>query len=68
MQLTYFVIHKFAVLKNLNRRITMALLQATALDSDDDDGDDTKQLDCWELIDPTKTTSWTTLWSPYTTN
>lgn len=38
------------------------------VDSDEDDGDYTKQLDCWELIDPTKATSWTTLWSPHTTN
>jgi len=38
------------------------------IDSDDDNGDDTKQLDCWELIDPTKATSWTTLWSPHTVN
>ena len=38
------------------------------VDSDDDDGDDNKTLDCWELKDPNRAATWTTLWAPHTTN
>ena len=36
--------------------------------SDDDDRDDSKTLDCWELKDPNRAATWTTLWAPHTTN
>lgn len=36
------------------------------MDSNDSKGDDTKQLDCWELKDPNKVISWTPQWSVYT--
>ena len=38
------------------------------VDSDDDDGDDSKTLDCWELKDPSRAATWTTLWAPHTAN
>ena len=38
------------------------------IDSDDDDGDDSKTLDCWELKDPGRAATWTTLWAPHTAN
>ena len=38
------------------------------VDSDDDDRDDSKILDCWELKDPNKAATWTTLWAPHTVN
>ena len=38
------------------------------IDSDDDDGDDSKTLDCWELKDPNRAAMWTTLWAPHTAN
>ena len=38
------------------------------VDSDDDDGDDSKTLDCWELKDPNRAATWTTLWAPHTSN
>ena len=38
------------------------------VDSNDDDGDDSKTLDCWELKDPNRATTWTTLWAPHTSN
>ena len=38
------------------------------VDSDDDDGDDSKTLDCWELKDPNRAATWTTLWAPHTAN
>ena len=38
------------------------------MDSDDDDGDDSKTLDCWELKDPNKGATWTTLCAPHTAN
>ena len=38
------------------------------VDSDDDDGDDNKTLDCWELKDPSRAATWTTLWAPHTAN
>ena len=38
------------------------------VDSDDDDGDDNKTLDCWELKDPNRAATWTTLWAPHTAN
>lgn len=36
------------------------------VDLEEDDGDDTKQLECWELKDPSKTVSWTALWAAHT--
>ena len=38
------------------------------VDSDDNDGDDNKTLDCWELKDPNRAATWTTLWAPHTAN
>ena len=38
------------------------------IDSDDDDGGDSKTLDCWELKDPNRAATWTTLWAPHTAN
>ena len=38
------------------------------MDSDDDDGDDSKTLDYWELKDPNRAATWTTLWAPHTAN
>ena len=38
------------------------------VDSNDDDGDDSKTLDCWELKDPNRAATWTTLWAPHTSN
>ena len=38
------------------------------VDSDDDDRDDSKTLDCWELKDPGRAATWTTLWAPHTAN
>ena len=38
------------------------------MDSDDDDKDDSKTLDCWELKDPNRAATWTTLWAPHTAN
>ena len=38
------------------------------MDSDDDDGDDSKTLDCWELKDPNRAATWTTPWAPHTAN
>ena len=38
------------------------------VDSDDDDGDDSKTLDCWKLKDPNRAAMWTTLWAPHTSN
>ena len=38
------------------------------VDSDDDDGDDSKTLDCWELKDPNRAAMWTTLWALHTAN
>lgn len=33
---------------------------------DEDEGDDSNQLDCWELKDPSKAKSWTAQWAPHT--
>ena len=38
------------------------------VDSDDDDGDDSKTLDCWELKDPNRAATWTTPWALHTAN
>ena len=38
------------------------------VDLDDDDGDDSKTLDCWELKDPGRAATWTTLWAPHIAN
>ena len=38
------------------------------MDSDDDDGDDSKTLDYWELKDPNRAATWTTLWAPHIAN
>ena len=38
------------------------------VDSNDNDGDDIKTLDCWELKDPNRAATWTTLWAPHTAN
>ena len=38
------------------------------VDSDDDDGDDSKTLDCSELKDPNRAATWTILWAPHTSN
>ena len=38
------------------------------VDSDDDDGDDNMTLDCWELKDPNRDATWTTLWASHTAN
>ena len=38
------------------------------VDLDDDDGDDIKTLDCWELKNPNRVAMWTTLWAPHTAN
>ena len=38
------------------------------VDSDDDDGDNSKTLDFWELKDPNRAAMWTTLWAPHTAN
>ena len=38
------------------------------VDSDDDDGDDNKTLDCLELKDPNRAATWTTLWALRTAN
>ena len=38
------------------------------VDSDEDNGDDSNTLDCWELKDPNMATIWTTVWAPHTTN
>ena len=38
------------------------------VDSDGDDGDDSKTLDYWELKDPNRATTWTTLWAPHIAN
>ena len=40
--------------------------QQRAVSPDDDDGDDSKQLDCWELKDPSMAMTWTTLLAPHT--
>ena len=37
------------------------------VDSDDDNWDDSKTLECWELKDPNKAATWT-LWAPHTAN
>ena len=39
-----------------------------AMDFDEDDGKDSKTLDCWELKDPNMVATWTILWAPHTTN
>ena len=38
------------------------------MDSNDDDGNDSKTLDCWELKDLNRAATWTTLWAPHTAN
>ena len=38
------------------------------VDSDDNDGDDSKTLDYWELKDPNRAATWTILWAPHTSN
>ena len=38
------------------------------VNSNEDDNDDSKTLDCWELKDPNMATMWTTKWAPHTTN
>ena len=43
-------------------------LRQRPVDSDDDDEDDSKTLDCWELKDPNRVATWTTLWAPHTSN
>ena len=39
-----------------------------AVDSDEDDGDDSKTLDCWELKDPNMAATWMTMWTSHTAN
>ena len=39
-----------------------------AMDFDEDDGYDSKMLDCWELKDPNMAAIWTTVWAPHTAN
>jgi hypothetical protein len=34
------------------------------INPDEDDGDDSKRLDCWELKDPHMAATWTTLLAP----
>ena len=43
-------------------------LRQQDVNSDNDDGDDSKTLDYWELKDPNMAATWTTVWAPHTTN
>ena len=38
------------------------------MDFDEDNGDDSKTLDCWELKDPNMAATWTIVWMPHTAN
>ena len=38
------------------------------MDSNEDDGEDSKTLDCWELKDPNMAATWMTVWEPHTAN
>lgn len=42
--------------------------QPRVLNSEEDDGDDSRSLDSWELKDPEMATTWTTLWAPHTSH
>ena len=39
-----------------------------AENSDEDDSDDSKTLDCWELKDPNMAATWMTVWASHTAN
>ena len=39
-----------------------------AMDSIEDDGDNNKTLDYWELKDPNMAATWTTMWAPHIAN
>ena len=39
-----------------------------AVDSNEDDNDDSKTLDYWELKDPNMAVPWTIVWAPHTAN